>query len=177
MTKFYSKTPLNKPISYTIFSNPIGLTALVATSKGLLHIINNFKNENSIEKYLLSLTEAKIVKKSSDFKGLIKQFSLYFNGNLKVFDYPLDLSLGTPFQQKVWKKLLTIPYGNTRSYKWLASNLKKPKAYRAVGNANGKNPLPIIIPCHRVIRNNGDLGGYTGGIKTKRFLISLERQN
>ena len=110
MIKVYSKTPLNKPISYTVFSNPIGLTALVATSKGLLHIINNFKNENSIENYLLSLTEAKIAKKTSDFKDLIKQFSLYFNGTLKVFDYPLDLSLGTPFQQKVWKKLLTIPY-------------------------------------------------------------------
>ena len=177
MIKIYSKTPLNKPISYTIFSNPVGLTVLVASPKGLLHIINNFKDEESIENYLPSLTKAKIVKKSSDFKGLIKQFLLYFNGTLKVFDFPLDLSLGTPFQQKVWKKLLTIPYGTTRSYKWLASNLKKPKAYRAVGNANGKNPLPIIIPCHRVIRNNGDLGGYTGGIKKKRFLISLERQN
>jgi methylated-DNA-[protein]-cysteine S-methyltransferase len=87
------------------------------------------------------------------------------------------LRLGTPFQQKVWKKLTTIPYGKTRSYKWIASAINNRHASRAVGNANGRNPLPIIIPCHRVIRENGELGGYTGGINIKRFLLNLEQAN
>ena len=108
---------------------------------------------------------------------MLKQFSLYFKGTLRVFDFPLDLSLGTSFQKEVWKKLLTIPYGETRSYKWLASSIKNPKASRAVGNANGMNPLPIVIPCHRIIKANGDLGGYTGGTDIKRFLINLEQIN
>tara|TARA_B100000686_G_C16787396_1_gene976170 strand:- start:1235 stop:1768 length:534 start_codon:yes stop_codon:yes gene_type:complete len=168
---------LNIPVSYTIFSNPIGFTGLVAGSNGLLRIINTTKSESFIEKRLALLTNVEIVKRPSEFKDLVKQFSLYFKGTLKVFDFPLDLSLGTPFQQKVWKKLLTIPYGKTRSYKWLASNIKNPQAYRAVGNANGNNPLPIIIPCHRVIRKNGDLGGYTGGLGIKRFLLNLEQVN
>ena len=176
MIKVYSSTPLKKPIRYTIFSNPIGLTGLVATSNGLLLIINNLKNELSIEQHLTLLTNAEIVKQPSDFADLVKQFSLYFKGTLKIFDFPLDLSLGTPFQQIVWKKLLTIPYGKTRSYKWLASKIKNQHASRAVGNANGKNPLPIIIPCHRIIKANGDLGGYTGGVEIKRFLLDLEQK-
>lgn len=177
MTKTYSNTPLDIPVSYTLFSNPIGLTGLAATSHGLLRIMNNLKNESSMEKYLALLTNGKISKKPSEFKDLVKQFSLYFNRNLKNFDFPLDLSLGTSFQKKVWKQLLTIPYGKKRSYKWLASAIKKPQAFRAVGNANGKNPLSIIIPCHRVVRENGDLGGYTGGVRIKRFLLDLERKN
>ncbi|MEC7785786.1 MAG: methylated-DNA--[protein]-cysteine S-methyltransferase [Nitrospinota bacterium] len=177
MIKVYSRTPLNKPVIYTIFSNPIGLTGLVATSNGLILIINNLKNESSIKQYLSLLTNAEITKQPSEFKDLVKQFSLYFKGTLRIFDFPLDLSLGTPFQQKVWKKLLTIPYGKTRSYKWLASKIKNPQASRAVGNANGMNPLPIVIPCHRIIKENGDLGGYTGGIVIKRFLINLEQIN
>ena len=177
MIKVYSRTPLNKPVIYTIFSNPIGLTGLVATSNGLILIINNLKNESSIKQHLSLLTNAEIIKQPSDFTGLVKQFSLYFKGSLKTFNFPLDLSLGTPFQQKVWKNLLTIPYGKTRSYKWLASRIKNHQASRAVGNANGKNPLPIIIPCHRIIRKNGDLGGYTGGIEIKRFLLDLEQIN
>ena len=175
MIKNYSHTPLDIPITYTVFKNKIGLTGLVASSKGLLRIINKLPNENSIAKHLTQLSHGKATKKPSHFKDLIKQFSLYFDGNLKEFNYPLDLSLGTPFQQKVWKKLLTIPYGKTRSYKWLASAIKNPQAPRAVGNANGKNPISIGVPCHRVVRENGELGGYTGGVSIKRFLLDIEQ--
>ena len=130
-----------------------------------------------MESYLLQSPYGKATKSSSEFKELIKQFVKYFKGDLKRFDFPLDLSLGTPFQQKVWKILTTIPYGKTRSYKWIASAIHNPKASRAVGNANGKNPLAILIPCHRVIRENGELGGYAGGISIKRFLLNLEKGN
>ena len=175
MIKKYSHTPLDIPISYTVFKNPVGLTGLISSSDGLIRLINNLVDEKSIEKHLTQLTNGDISKKASHFKDLIKQFSLYFDGKLKKFDHPLDLRLGTPFQQKVWKKLLTIPYGKTHSYKWLAQSIKNPKASRAVGNANGKNPLSIIIPCHRVVKGNGDMGGYTGGVSIKRLLLKLEQ--
>jgi O-6-methylguanine DNA methyltransferase len=175
MIKKYSNTPLDIPLSYTVFLNPVGLTGLVASSKGLIRLINKLADEKSIEKHLTQLTKGNISKKPLHFKDLTKQFSLYFDGKLKKFDHPLDLRLGTPFQQKVWKKLLTIPHGKTRSYKWLAQAIKNPQASRAVGNANGKNPLSIIIPCHRVVKGNGDMGGYTGGVSLKRLLLELEQ--
>jgi len=81
---------------------------------------------------------------------------------------------GTSFQQAVWNTLCRIPYGETRSYKWMAEQLAKPNASRAVGNANGKNPIPILIPCHRVIHQDGSLGGYSGGLHVKQFLLALE---
>ena len=177
MTKYYRYIPLEIPVSYTVFKNPIGLTGLIASSTGLLRIIYKLSNEDSMENYLAQSTHAKATKSPSEFKELIKQFLKYFQGNLKNFDFPLDLRLGTQFQQKVWKKLNTIPYGKTRSYKWIASAINNPQASRAVGNANGRNPLAILIPCHRVIRENGELGGYTGGINIKRFLLNLEQAN
>jgi methylated-DNA-[protein]-cysteine S-methyltransferase len=175
MIKNYSLPHLDIPINYTVFQNPIGLTGLVSSSEGLIRLFNKLADEKSIEKHLTTLTNGKILKKPSHFKDLIKQFSLYFDGKLKKFDHPLDLCLGTPFQQKVWKKLLTIPHGKTRSYKWLAQAIKNPQATRAVGNANGKNPLSIIIPCHRVVKENGEMGGYTGGVSIKRYLLKLEQ--
>lgn len=83
---------------------------------------------------------------------------------------------GTVFQQAVWQTLTTIPWGVTRSYKWVATQLGKPSASRAIGQANGKNPIPIIIPCHRVVQHDGSLGGYSGGLHIKSFLLSLEQQ-
>ena len=177
MTKYYRYSPLEIPVSYTVFKTPIGLTCVIASSSGLLRIIYKLSNEDSMENYLAQSTHAKAIKSPSEFKELIKQLLKYFKGNLKIFDFPLDLRLGTPFQQKVWKKLTTIPYGKTRSYKWIASAINNPHASRAVGNANGRNPLAILIPCHRIIRENGELGGYTGGISIKRFLLNLEHGN
>ena len=102
-----------------------------------------------------------------------KQLEEYFAGKRKAFDVPLDL-WGTPFQQEVWKALLRIPYGETRSYRDIAQSVGSPKAVRAVGGANGKNPVPVIVPCHRVIRSDGNLGGYGGGLDIKRELLDLE---
>ena len=86
----------------------------------------------------------------------------------------LDLSVGTPFQQKVWRAMQKIPKGETRSYAWIARKIGRPKAVRAVANACGANPYPIRIPCHRVIRSDGSLGGFTGGVKLKRKLLAKE---
>jgi len=103
-----------------------------------------------------------------------KQLKQYFAKERKTFDIPLKL-IGTNFQISVWNELNKIPYGETISYQELAKRVGDKNSARAVGNANGKNPIPIIIPCHRVVRKNGDLGGYGGGIKIKRKLLELEK--
>ncbi|MEE9322822.1 MAG: methylated-DNA--[protein]-cysteine S-methyltransferase [Granulosicoccus sp.] len=107
------------------------------------------------------------------FLEVRRQLTAYFDGELRQFDLPFFLT-GTVFQKKVWRLLSEIPYGVTRSYGALANDLEAPKASRAVGMANGANPIPIIIPCHRVIGSTGKLTGFGGGIETKRFLLDLE---
>lgn len=102
------------------------------------------------------------------------QLNEYFNGKRKAFDIPLSPE-GTEFQKRVWDQLIQIPYGKTCSYKDLATQLKDSNASRAVGTANGKNPISIIIPCHRVISSNGTLGGYAGGLDIKTKLLDLEK--
>lgn len=104
------------------------------------------------------------------------QLDEYFQGKRTTFSLPFKLT-GTPFQLAVWKELQNIPYGQTTSYKEIAQKINKPKACRAVGMANNKNPLPIIIPCHRVIGSNGKLIGYTGGLKLKNYLLELEKSH
>lgn len=104
----------------------------------------------------------------------VEQFAAYFAGRLRRFDLPLAAT-GTPFQQAVWQALCDIPYGETRSYGDIARAIGKPNAVRAVGAANGRNPLSIIIPCHRVIGQNGSLTGYAGGLPIKQALLTLER--
>ena len=99
----------------------------------------------------------------------------YFAGEpLDVSEIPIRIDRGTSFQHKVWSSIQQIPYGELRSYKWIAEQIGKPKAVRAVGNAVGANPVSILIPCHRVIRSNGALGGYGGGLERKRRLLALE---
>jgi methylated-DNA-[protein]-cysteine S-methyltransferase len=102
-----------------------------------------------------------------------RQLKLYFERRLKDFDVPLEMN-GTPFQRKVWNMLLEIPYGEVISYAQLADRVGSPRGFRAVGAANGKNPIPIIVPCHRVINTGGGLGGYSCGLPYKRRLLELE---
>ena len=104
------------------------------------------------------------------------QLDEYFQGKRTTFSLPFKLT-GTPFQLAVWKELQNIPYGKTTSYKEIAQKINKPKACRALGMANNKNPLPIIIPCHRVIGSNGKLIGYAGGLKLKNYLLELEQSH
>ena len=109
-------------------------------------------------------------------KKTYSQLKEYFAGNRKSFDIPISAN-GTEFQIKVWKELQKIPYGKTATYKKIAENIGNKNASRAVGMANNKNPIAIIIPCHRVIGTKGDLTGYAGGIKLKKYLLDLEKQN
>jgi methylated-DNA-[protein]-cysteine S-methyltransferase len=108
------------------------------------------------------------------FPDAVEQLEAYFAGERTEFDLDLEL-IGTPFQRRVWEALLTIPYGETRSYGEIAQQIGAPGASRAVGLANGHNPIGIIVPCHRVIGSNGSLTGYGGGLDRKRALLGLER--
>ena len=115
-----------------------------------------------------------IVCETSLMKEAYRQLSEYLQGERKTFDLPLRMK-GTAFQQNVWRALLEIPYGETRSYKQIAEAIGNPKAVRAVGMANNRNPLLVVVPCHRVIGANGKLIGYAAGIEKKEFLLRLEK--
>jgi methylated-DNA-[protein]-cysteine S-methyltransferase len=110
---------------------------------------------------------------SALMRETVRQLQAYFAGELKAFDVPLEL-VGTDFQKRVWEALRTIPYGETRSYSGIATQIGSPRAVRAVGAANGRNPIPVIVPCHRVIGASGDLVGFGGGLEWKRLLLDLE---
>ena len=120
------------------------------------------------EDNLTPMSETPLIKRA------ISQLSEYFDGERTSFDLPISPS-GTGFQKKVWDALLTIPYGETRSYKDIAVQIGNPKAVRAVGMANNRNPIAIVIPCHRVIGHNGSLTGYGGGLDVKAYLLELEK--
>jgi len=108
------------------------------------------------------------------FDGLMERFKTYLSGGKIAFPDELDLSPATPFQRKVWEITRLIPYGETRSYTWVAEQIKQPEAVRAVGQALARNPLPIIIPCHRVLTIDGKLSGFSSGVELKRCLLRLE---
>ncbi|MBI3593061.1 MAG: methylated-DNA--[protein]-cysteine S-methyltransferase [Nitrospirae bacterium] len=105
---------------------------------------------------------------------LFSELDSYFKGDLKEFKQKIKFIIGTDFEQRVWLALKEIPYGETRSYKWIARMVGRPKAVRAVGQAIGKNPLPIILPCHRVIASDGSIGGFSCGVEIKRWLLRHE---
>lgn len=157
------KTP---SLYYTYFDSPVG-KLLIAGDETSLHYVS-FPSGHK------TFGPSSSWEQSGNFFDAVKdQLSDYFAGNRKVFDLPITLH-GTDFQKRVWTLLFNIPYGETRSYGELALKLGAPKASRAVGLANGANPIPIIIPCHRVIGSDGKLTGFGGGIKTKQFLLDLE---
>ncbi|BBF76249.1 methylated-DNA--[protein]-cysteine S-methyltransferase [Acinetobacter ursingii] len=158
-------------LSYCYMASPVGQLKLVANEQALVAIL--WDNENPKRVRLAELIE--------DVSHPIllntqQQLIEYFSGQRKVFDILLDFE-GTDFQKQVWSALLTIPYGETRSYKQIAQQLGNEKAVRAVGAANGKNPISIIAPCHRVIGAGGALVGFAGGLDKKEILLRLELNN
>ncbi|HEY1096000.1 MAG TPA: methylated-DNA--[protein]-cysteine S-methyltransferase [Alphaproteobacteria bacterium] len=153
---------------YKIAKTPVGHLKLVASDKGLAAILWENDNPNRVR---LSVTGEKM--DHPVLQEAEQQLQDYFAGKRQTFSVPLDFN-GTDFQKQVWQSLLTIPFGQTRSYAQIAQQIGNAKAVRAVGAANGKNPISIIAPCHRVIGANGTLTGFAGGLKVKQFLLELE---
>ncbi|MED7788195.1 methylated-DNA--[protein]-cysteine S-methyltransferase [Francisella sp. 19X1-34] len=172
-----NKDNFKNSFSIQEIKTPIGTIIAIADDE-YLYTCCHIKDSKiqSIEK-LLKIYSAKLsFQKNNILEKTEFELDQYFNKKLKKFSIPLKLT-GTEFQKQVWQELLKIPYGKTISYQQEAVNIGKPTAFRAVANANGKNLLPIIIPCHRVINTNGKLGGYTGGLDKKIFLLELEQIN
>jgi methylated-DNA-[protein]-cysteine S-methyltransferase len=153
-----------------VIQSPVGRLTLVASELGLVAIL--WENDNPRRVPLADVVE-------SDSHPVLleteRQLQEYFAGRRREFALPLDFR-GTEFQRRVWSALLTIPYGQTRSYAQIAQQIGCPAAVRAVGAANGRNPLSIIAPCHRVVGSNGKLTGFAGGLETKAQLLALERE-
>jgi|CXWL01.1.fsa_nt_gi methylated-DNA-[protein]-cysteine S-methyltransferase len=149
------------------FKSKIGPLYLVASQKSLQGVFFDKQPTKLIKKLDPSKPEQKILGQAA------RQLEEYFSGQRKKFDFTFDLS-GTAFQRQVWGELSKIPYGKTVSYRDIAQRIRNPKAVRAVGSANGKNPVCIMIPCHRVIAADGSIGGYSGGLDIKRKLLKLE---
>jgi len=157
---------MNKQMRYTYMESPVGRLLLMGSENGLagVHFVNG-KSPTKVQKdWLLD---------NSFFADTINQLTAYFNCQLTEFDLEFDLQ-GTPFQIEVWRALQEIPYGKTICYGELARRINRPLSIRAVGLANGQNPIAIIIPCHRVIGKNGDLIGYGGGLENKTWLLQHE---
>jgi methylated-DNA-[protein]-cysteine S-methyltransferase len=145
----------------------LGSLYLVASAAGLRGVYWTKQAFPMLSALQAKSMEASVLSRSAE------EISEYLSGKRKSFEFPVD-PVGTPFQKRVWLQLQKIPYGRTCSYGEIARKLKKPRAVRAVGTANARNPLCIVIPCHRVIASNGTLGGYSGGLKKKQRLLSLE---
>lgn len=146
------------------YNSPLGALEVVTDEKNLLEI-------KFVEKKSMKESE-----KTTVFLQVEKELNEYFLGKREKFSVPFILN-GTEFQKKVWIEVNNIPYGETKSYKEIAKNIGNEKAVRAVGNANNRNKLPIIIPCHRVIGSSGNLVGYGGGLSKKIYLLELEEKN
>ena len=157
---------------FDYYSSPLGTMLIIEENNVLTHltlsdntqVVSNFPADSLQQKSSSVISSAKI------------QLNEYFKGTRKIFQLPLN-PIGTPFQKKVWNVLCTIPFGETRSYKEIALQIENPKGCRAVGMANNRNPIMLIIPCHRVIGTDGSLIGYAGGIEIKKWLLEHERTN
>lgn len=156
---FYKKQRL------ILAASKMGLCRLMLPRESSLHSLKAW-----VDKYF---PQADVVYDQLRLAPYINQLDEYFKGKRQTFDLALDLK-GTDFQKSVWKALLNIPYGTVKSYSEIAREIGLPNAARAVGSANGANPVPIVVPCHRVIAKNGTLGGYSGGLDIKRKLLNIE---
>lgn len=158
-------------LAYKFVKSPVGALKLVASDKGLAAIL--WENDSPRRVPLTSLVEDN---KHPVLLKVERQLEEYFAGSRRAFDLPLDMR-GTTFQKDVWEALLAIPYGETRSYGQLAKQLGRPSASRAVGAANGRNPISIVVPCHRVIGSSGKLTGFAGGLDVKARLLDMEKKD
>ena len=159
--------------AYTVFDTEFGWMAIVASEYGLCRLT---LPQPAVDKALVLISDflPKAAADTTAFRELGFRLTRYFEGEKIDFSDDLDLRGSTDFQRDVWEANCSIPYGETRTYGWIAETLGRPGSVRAVGQALARNPLPIIIPCHRVVGSSGSLGGYSGGLELKKRLLELE---
>ncbi len=172
--------PIDNCKSSFIFESPIGFILCLFEENFLIQVIINKKNELDLEaklstdKSTSSLLFKKELELNKEYPLFLHELSDYFSGTLKVFNQPIKIKSGTIFDHRVWSALREIPYGKTITYKELAARVGSPQAHRAIGSSLKKNPLPIILPCHRVISAKGNLCGYSSGLEIKKWLLEHE---
>lgn len=167
--------PISKILTSSIINTPLGNMIAIGDEQALyfLQFEDHYTIKDDIKCLKIKTTSTIITGVTVPINSIKNELQEYFQGTLKAFKTPVCL-YGTLFEKMTWQGLMTIPYAQTRSYKELAAFLNNTKAYRAVGNANGKNPIIIMIPCHRVINANGQFGGYNAGISRKKWLLQHE---
>lgn len=161
-------------VAFTTIDTPVGSLLLAASEKGLIRVAYASEGHDKVLEQLSDKVSSRILRAPRRLDMAAFELDEYFAGRRTVFDLPLDFSLSSGFRQLVQRHLPQIAYGHTESYKQVAQLVGHPKAVRAVGTACATNPLPVVVPCHRVIRTDGTLGDYIGGLAAKTALLSLE---
>jgi methylated-DNA-[protein]-cysteine S-methyltransferase len=161
-------------VVYTIHPSPVGPLLLVATSGGLLRVAFEREDHDAVLSRIAGRVSSRILEAPDRLAEAAGQLDEYFAGRRRDFTLPLDRSLSSGFRREVQDHLRAIPYGHTETYTEVATLLGRPQAVRAVGSGCATNPLPLVLPCHRVLRSDGTLGGYAGGLAAKAALLELE---
>ena len=162
-------------VAYRTIDSPLGPLLLAATEQGLVRVAYELEDHDSVLQTLATRVSPRILRAPGRLDEPARQLDDYFAGSRHAFDLPVDLRLATGFRRQVLDHLRTIGYGRTESYTAVAAATGRPRAVRAVGSACATNPVPVVVPCHRVLRSDGSLGGYIGGLGAKRTLLALER--
>lgn len=161
-------------VAYGDVDSPIGKLVVATTGKGLVRISFHSEAEDLVLDELARRVSPRVVKSPAKVAPVARELDEYFAGRRKKFDLALDWALVGPYARKVLKATAAIPFGQVSTYREVAAKAGNPAASRAAGNALGSNPIPIVVPCHRVLRTNGGLGGYAGGLEVKELLLRLE---
>jgi methylated-DNA-[protein]-cysteine S-methyltransferase len=163
-------------LAYTTVDSPVGPLLLVSTEVGIVRVAFEREGHETVLSSLADSVSPRILRSPARLSEAASQLDRYFSGELHRFDLPLDLRLVGGFRLEVIRHLVEIGYGRTESYTEVAMATGRPQAVRAVGTACGRNPLPVVVPCHRVVRSDGSFGGYLGGTEAKHALLALERR-
>jgi methylated-DNA-[protein]-cysteine S-methyltransferase len=162
-------------VAYTTMDSPLGLLLLAATENGVVRLAYAREDHDQVLQSLAVKVSPRVLHAPRRLDEAARQLDRYFAGRLRSFDLPLDLRLSVGFRRQVLNHLRTIGYGHTESYAGVARAIGRSGAVRAVGSACASNPVPLLVPCHRVLRSDGTLGGYVGGLGAKQALLALER--
>jgi len=175
-TRFLERADAEKlvDVAVTTMDSPVGTLLLIATPKGIVRIAFETENRDDVLGEVAEHVSPRILEAPRRLDPLRRELDRYFAGKLRDFDVPIDWTLTGDFARRVLRRTARIPYGSVASYGEVAMDLGTPRGARAVGNALGSNPIPVVVPCHRVVRTGGAIGGYGGGLPRKRWLLALE---